>query len=57
MLFGVGMFRLGFATLALGLVILIVMRTIQGRRSNFTERQAKLDMLAAAIDPEYRKPE
>jgi putative Mg2+ transporter-C (MgtC) family protein len=55
LIFGVGLFRLGTVTLAFGLATLIFIRLIEGRHSSQAARQAQLDMLAAAIDPEYRK--
>lgn len=57
LIFGVGLFRLGVVTLIFGLATLVFMRLLEGRHNDQASQQAKLDMLAAAIDPEFRKPD
>ncbi len=48
---------IGVAALAAGLVMLGLLRSQKRRRPDRASLQAQLNMIAAAIDPEYRKPD
>ncbi len=48
---------IGVAVLIFGLLTFGIMRLQKRRRPDRVSVQAQLDMMAAAIDPDYRKPD